>query len=77
MPRAIGCFRRVGFPVEAYPVDWHTLPHLGLRRACWPSFTFGGQPALLDEAMHEWVGLLAYWLTGRTSSLFPAPRATP
>ncbi len=24
MPRAIGCFRRVGFPVEAYPVDWHS-----------------------------------------------------
>ncbi len=26
MPRAVGCFRRVGFPVEAYPVDWHTVP---------------------------------------------------
>ena len=26
MPRAVGCFRRVGFPVEAYPVDWHTYP---------------------------------------------------
>jgi len=24
MPRAVGCFRRVGFPVEAYPVDWRT-----------------------------------------------------
>ena len=30
MPRAIGCFRRVGFPVEAYPVDWTTLPRLSL-----------------------------------------------
>ena len=24
MPRAIGCFRQAGFPVEAYPVAWHT-----------------------------------------------------
>jgi uncharacterized SAM-binding protein YcdF (DUF218 family) len=24
MPRAIGCFRRAGFAVEAYPVDWRT-----------------------------------------------------
>src|SRR6267142_5871033 len=24
MPRAVGCFRRVGFMVEPYPVDWQT-----------------------------------------------------
>ena len=24
MPRAVGCFRRIGFAVEAYPVAWHT-----------------------------------------------------
>jgi uncharacterized SAM-binding protein YcdF (DUF218 family) len=24
MPRAIGLFRKAGFPVEAYPVDWQT-----------------------------------------------------
>ena len=24
MPRAMGIFRRAGFPVEAYPVDWRT-----------------------------------------------------
>ena len=29
MPRAIGCFRRVGFAVEAYPVDWRTLRRPG------------------------------------------------
>jgi hypothetical protein len=26
-----------------------------------------------DTAVHEWVGLLAYWLTGKTAILFPAP----
>ena len=25
MPRAIGLFRKAGFRVEAYPVDWHTV----------------------------------------------------
>jgi hypothetical protein len=24
-----------------------------------------------DAAVHEWIGLLVYWLTGRTSELFP------
>jgi uncharacterized SAM-binding protein YcdF (DUF218 family) len=69
MPRAVGCFRRVGFPVEAYPVDWHTRPHFqfGLGRE------FGGGLSRLDDAVHEWLGLFAYWLTGRTSAFFPAP----
>ena len=25
------------------------------------------------DAVHEWVGLFAYWLTGKTATLFPAP----
>jgi uncharacterized SAM-binding protein YcdF (DUF218 family) len=73
MPRAVGCFRRVGFPVEAYPVDWHTWPrlHWSLSRS------FGGGLAGLDTAVHEWLGLLAYRVTGRTSALFPAPAPGP
>jgi hypothetical protein len=30
-----------------------------------------------DTAMREWVGLLAYWLTGRSAALFPGPRDPP
>jgi hypothetical protein len=26
-----------------------------------------------DTAVHEWVGLLVYWLTKRSSELFPGP----
>ena len=26
-----------------------------------------------DTAVREWVGLAVYWLTGRSSELFPAP----
>ncbi len=72
MPRAIGCFRRVGFPVEAYPVDWTTPPRLSLRRLL-PSFEVSLGLRELDRATHEWIGLFAYWLTGRTSSLLPGP----
>jgi uncharacterized SAM-binding protein YcdF (DUF218 family) len=69
MPRAVGCFRRAGFPVEAYPVDWRTQSDLELSI----SRRFGASLNGLDAAMHEWFGLFAYWLTGRTSSLLPGP----
>ena len=29
---------------------------------------------MLDVALHEWVGLAYYRLTGRTREIFPAPR---
>ena len=69
MPRAVGCFRRVGFPVEAYPVDWHTFRH-------WrPRFyvEFGNGIHATDDVVHEWEGLFFYWLTGRTSEFLPGP----
>jgi uncharacterized SAM-binding protein YcdF (DUF218 family) len=71
MPRAIGTFRRAGFPVEAYPVDWRTRGAVDLSRP------FGGVVEGLertDIATREWVGLFIYWATGRTSALFPGPR---
>lgn len=70
MPRAIGCFRRIGFPVEAYPVDFNTPPRLRFKL----STDFGRGLGHADDAAHEWIGLLVYWLTGRTSELLPGPR---
>ena len=70
MPRAIAAFRAAGFPVEAYPVNWHTQ---GRRDATELFASFSGGLAMTDYAMHEWIGLAAYWLTGKTSELFPAP----
>lgn len=69
MPRAIGCFRRIGFVVEAYPVDWQT----GKRVRLWPSTHLAGGLNTLDFAAHEWLGLLAYRLAGRTGTFFPSP----
>jgi len=70
MPRAIAAFRAAGFPVEAYPVDWHTR---GRSDAAELFTSVAGGLRETDRAMHEWFGLVAYWLTGKTSELFPAP----
>ena len=70
MPRAIGTFRKVGFPVEAYPVDYRTAGPQDLW-AIPGSLTDGVH--LTDMAVHEWLGLLVYWITDRTSALYPAP----
>jgi uncharacterized SAM-binding protein YcdF (DUF218 family) len=70
MPRAVGAFRKAGFPVEAYPVDYRTPGPPGLL------IPFGSVSTGLrrtDTAMREWFGLVTYWLTGRSSALFPAP----
>jgi uncharacterized SAM-binding protein YcdF (DUF218 family) len=71
MPRSIGLFRKVSFAVEAYPVDWH----LGRDAADSLAFTQFSTDGLVrtDIAVREWLGLVAYWLVGRTSALFPGP----
>ena len=34
---------------------------------------FGERLMLLDAAAHEWIGLLAYDVSGKSAALFPAP----
>jgi uncharacterized SAM-binding protein YcdF (DUF218 family) len=70
MPRSIGAFRRAGFEVEAYPVDWRTR---GWVDAVMPFDKLSAGLARTDLAVHEWIGLIAYRLTGRSSALFPSP----
>ena len=71
MPRAIAVFRHAGFPVEAYPVDWRTAGATDVVRSIGGTIADG--LGKLDAAIREWMGLVAYWLTGRTSELFPGP----
>jgi uncharacterized SAM-binding protein YcdF (DUF218 family) len=70
MPRAMAAFRVVGFAVEAYPVDWRTRGPIDSVR---PFTSLAEGLGRTDTAVHEWVGLLAYWLSGKTTALFPAP----
>jgi uncharacterized SAM-binding protein YcdF (DUF218 family) len=69
MPRAVGVFRRVGWPVIAYPVDYRTSGEIGLLAR--PDAAQGW--AAFDLAVKNWIGLVAYWLSDRTDAPFPAP----
>jgi uncharacterized SAM-binding protein YcdF (DUF218 family) len=73
MPRSVGLFRKAGFPVEPYPVDWHVGPRL--IDALSFSTIAGEGFARTDTAVREWLGLLAYWMSGKTSAFFPGPAA--
>jgi len=70
MPRAIGVFRKEGFAVEAYPVDYRTT---GTKDQWTLSTALMGGIGMLDRAVHEWNGLLVYWIRGRISVLYPGP----
>lgn len=70
MPRAVGSFRRAGFDVVAWPVDYKTPAaekfalYLSSPNDALSRFTV---------AMREWAGLLAYWVTGKTDMFIPQP----
>ncbi len=67
MPRAMGCFRAVGFPVTAFPVDYR---YSSLTA---PRFDFLDGLSELKYAVHEYTGLVVYRLTGKMQEFFPGP----
>jgi uncharacterized SAM-binding protein YcdF (DUF218 family) len=69
MPRAVGCFRKAGWDVVPYPVDFSTKPEPFFSL----SFNLVRGLGRLSGALHEWLGLVFYRLSGRTDNLFPAP----
>lgn len=70
MPRSVGLFRKAGFAVEPYPVDWHVGGRADLL-----TFSASSADGLshIDTGIREWIGLVAYWTTGKTSEFFPGP----
>ena len=70
MPRSVGLFRKAGFAVEPYPVDWRVGGRDDLL-----SFTNIALDGLgrTDAAMREWMGLIAYRATGKIDELLPGP----
>jgi uncharacterized SAM-binding protein YcdF (DUF218 family) len=76
MPRTVACFRAAGWgDVIPYPTDFKVV--LG----GWDAGTIqvADNLALLDVALHEWIGLVFYRLSGRTQELLPlaGPGAAP
>jgi uncharacterized SAM-binding protein YcdF (DUF218 family) len=74
MPRAIGLFRKAGLTLDPYPVDWRTSGWSDVYKI--QSDWIGGLN-LTDTAAHEWLGLIAYRLSGKIDELLPAPRQGP
>lgn len=70
MPRSVGIFRKDGWSVVPYPVDYRSFGDARDYR-----FSTNGLDSFerLTVALHEWIGLVAYRLTGKTDALFPAP----
>ena len=71
MPRSMGIFEKAGFHPIAYPVAFRT-------RGRWPddlrlSFEPVRNLRIFEIAVHEWIGLAAYWVSGRSNYLFPGP----
>jgi uncharacterized SAM-binding protein YcdF (DUF218 family) len=72
MPRSVGLFRKVGFNVEAFPVDWRLGRGADLLTL---SSVAGDGFMRVDLAVREWMGLIAYWATGKIDGLLPGPAA--
>jgi uncharacterized SAM-binding protein YcdF (DUF218 family) len=70
MPRSVGLFRKAGFVVEPYPVDWRVGGRGDLM-----SFSNIAVDGLgrTDLAVREWIGLVAYRATGKIDELLPGP----
>ncbi|MEO1205780.1 MAG: YdcF family protein [Pseudomonadota bacterium] len=70
MPRSVGAFRAVNFDIIPYPVDLRTH----LEGSSFRGFTsLSDGLKRFDLVVREYIGLVGYWLTGKTSDLFPAP----
>ena len=69
MARSVGIFRKLGWQVIPYPVDFKTTGKT----------EFSLQVPVLtgvvgfSTTIYEYIGLLYYWLLDRTSELFPSP----
>ena len=72
MPRSVGLFRKAGFAVEPYPVDWRVGGHDDLMAFSNVAVEGLGRT---DLAIREWLGLIAYRATGKIDELLPSPAA--
>ena len=62
MPRAMAISRKLDWPMTPWPTDFMTGAETG--RDIWE---LPGNFSLLDYAVHEWIGLVAYRLSGKAA----------
>jgi uncharacterized SAM-binding protein YcdF (DUF218 family) len=66
VPRSVGIFSKAGWPIIPVPVAYKSANDDDINLA--------DDLAMLDRAAHEWLGLIAYRVTGKTDVLFPSPQ---
>jgi uncharacterized SAM-binding protein YcdF (DUF218 family) len=66
MPRALGCFRKLGWQVVPYAVDYE-----GREPVRWMAFDTARELVWLTIATREWIGLVSYHLLGRSDTWLP------
>lgn len=73
MPRAVAVFRKLGWDVVPFPVDYVTDGEPGFELG----LHFDDGLGSASVAVKEWTGMLAYWLFGWTDEIFPRPDSAP
>ncbi len=68
MPRAVGLFEANDWPVIPDPVDYRTF---GTAADFTPNADVAQGLSRFSMALREWIGLVAYVVTGRTPALLP------
>ena len=69
IPRSVGLFRKAGFNVIPYPVDYHTPGNYEM-------WFFLGLKMNLDAwqvSSREWLGMFGNYLIGRSIEVYPKP----
>ena len=66
MPRSVGLFRKVGWNVIPYPVDFNTTKRIRLKFDLREIGRF-------SQGIREWLGLIVYRAIGGTLTFFPSP----
>ena len=67
MPRSVGIFCKINWPVIPYPVDHQTNKDHIFRI----NFNLTNNLSSLKTAIKEWLGLFAYYLSGKTTDFLP------
>lgn len=69
MPRSVGAFRRAGWQVVPWPVNYRT----GHTLAALYDAPFPERLQMLESGLREWLGMAVYRALGRSDAVFPSP----
>jgi uncharacterized SAM-binding protein YcdF (DUF218 family) len=69
IPRAMGVFRKLDWNVVPIPADHTVVPNGGWQ----PQLNLAVAFTQINEGLHEWLGMIAYYFSGKSHELFPAP----